>query len=222
MDIYLISITLVIHGFWYIYSDKFFNKFITYRELDYDKQLYVKKNIIKFFWLLYIFNYSVIDAYRFFVKDNTNNGLIKNIAIMYCLPDLCSLIYIRKLPISTKIHHITVVILGLIFLLNDYKDWGYLNGVIVYCFFSICSGFVNFYLGWRYIHNNPNHCKIAYYNYIICLLIIWCYQIYNIYFRYEFTYGFYLYIICCINILYDDIKLISFLKYNTKKITRRY
>jgi len=48
--------------------------------------------------------------HEFLKKEQTTNNLIRNIGVLYAIPDGVSLTLVRKMQTTTKIHHIIVCI----------------------------------------------------------------------------------------------------------------
>ena len=192
---FLMLLFIYLHKYVYYYGEKILINYINPNELnltDY-KIKYVVKNIWKSCILFFILIFGTL----------------------YSSLDISGLIFVRGLPTATVIHHCVVGILGSLNLLVDYSISGYYRSIIIYTYFSIIPFLVNFYLGYRYISTNRDRIKkIASYSYkiytfslvtnILCQIIFFIYQEYSNYI--------FVYIALYALILYDDIKLIKFLR----------
>jgi hypothetical protein len=192
-----------------------------YNKLKDYQQLYVVKNLFKCFHLAYLSLVALYIAINTLIYQNWDIDIIRLLGLVYGIPDTYALLTINRLPLPTKIHHSCVTILYTAFLTSylDLKDITYWKGIVIYAIFSVLSGSVNGFLALRFLIPDGNVYKnklkkFAFYNYLFCILFIWTFQyyiIYNYLFFVERTIGFYLYLIVCHLILYDDIKLIKFL-----------
>lgn len=200
--------------------DTFISTNKMYKELSYNRKLYVVKNIFKFIHLSFLSFIALYVGLSTIVYNIWDTDKIRLLGLVYGVPDTYALFFIKKLPNATKIHHSCVTILYISFLTNylNLMQITYWRGIVVYCIFSVLSGSVNGYLGLRFILEDNYYKKqlkkFAYYNYLLCIIIIWTYQ-YYIFYSYLYnprTIGFYLYFIVCHLILYDDIILIKFLR----------
>ena len=79
-----------------------------YLALDNEKRTYVVSNIIKSLLLGSITPIAGTILYQTMHLDQWNNNLIKNIGILYAIPDGVSLALVNKMHMTTKIHHIIV------------------------------------------------------------------------------------------------------------------
>lgn len=219
-----IFISYNVINFSYLILNKILHYNKDYTLLQNDRKLYIVKNTIKSTTLMCItiINYSTIIDILFnsiFEKDS-----IIYLGIIYGINDTYGLINVPNLPFSTKVHHSITTLLYLSTLFYNYDDLGYLKGIVVYAVFSILSGSVNGYLSYRFLYPKSKYRfyfkRFAYYNYIICFILEWIYQ-YKIFLEYYFDSrsfglfyrtGFIMYIVCIHMIMYDDIKLIQFLR----------
>jgi hypothetical protein len=179
------------------------------------KKKYIVKNICKSILLFLILLIVINPFINGFIYGIWSNLTFHICGCLYTAIDLGGLIYVKGLPKSTIIHHITTTIIGILNIFTNYEIDGYYKSFLIYCFFSIIPFIVNFYLGARYIiSDNLLKKKIAkiscvvygsslFFN-ILCEIIL--------FFTNEFSYSIFFYIIIFIMILNDDIILIKFLK----------
>ena len=164
---------------------------------------YITKNIVKSIILFSIFLYSII-------VNNWSNENIYNYGIIYASHDILSLImYNDILSNTTKLHHLAVLILSILNLFNNYEIYNVWHGLVLYCFLSASTFYVNLFLGARFLINRNLSriiSKKLFCFYLITCISNWLYQIYNIYYFFNI---YYLFLILLI--VYDDIILLKFL-----------
>ena len=148
-----------------------------YRKLGEDKRLYVVSNLLKAVLLGAISPIASTILYQTMVLNQWNNNLIRNVGILYALPDSTSLVLVRKMQLTTKVHHIIVCLFNLVSMHNDYQQDNIIRCMIIYACLSCFAFIVNLLLGVRYLHNNQRigvvMAKAALYIYMICCLINW-------------------------------------------------
>lgn len=180
---------------------------------------YKKKYIIKNIWKSAVLFFMVVISTFYFIEgflyDKWYNVFFYIFGTLYTSLDISGLIYVKGLPLATKIHHIVVGILGSLNLLVDYNKSGYYRSILIYTYFSMVPFLVNFYLGYRYIFNDEKKlkliAKLSYKIYLYSLILNICCQI-IFFILQEFSFTMIIYIMLYSLILYDDIKLIKFLK----------
>ena len=170
-------------GFCIVYSTYFIVDRILYkankkyRDLDKTKQIYIVSNILKAILLGTITPLAATILYQTMCLDYWNNNLIKNIGIIYAIPDSVSLGLVKKMHITTKIHHIIVCIFNIISIHNDYTEDSIVRCMVIYACFSCFAFIVNLLLGIRYLHDNKRigiiMAKASLYIYMTCCLINW-------------------------------------------------
>lgn len=211
LGIYLFSYPVVKHGV---------NFFFKGNNLDKDRMNYVCKNFVKVIALSILVVrafYGIIDA---LCNDVWDNKVFYELGYAYAMTDVAGLIMVRRLPINTKIHHATTLVLSFLNTFNDYTQPTIWRGLILYSYFSALALLVNLYLGLRVIIPNEKCtqlCRIALWNYITVCYANWFYQV-NLISKTGIS-GFFsvLYVGLIIMIMYDDIKLIQFLRYQDIK-----
>ena len=213
----------------YILTDKILQNNKNYLLLFSDRKLYVIKNLIKSIILVSISIFDINTISEILFHGIYTKESIIRIAIIYGINDTYGLINVPGLNFSTKIHHSVTTILCISTLFYDYENLGYIKGIIYYALFSILSGSVNGYLSYRFIFPKSEYRfffkRFAYYNYLICFISEWLYQYYVImsylfdysYHNYIYHTGFLLYFCCIHLIMYDDIKLIEYLRKDARK-----
>ena len=116
------------------------------------KKMYVIKNLIKSFFLaglctqLYKFSglfYGILDV-----------SLIKKCAVYYIMNDIIGLLLVKKLPSTTKMHHLTTTTCGILIIMYQTNKVNALTLIVLYAMFSSMAFCVNFYLGIRVYSRN--------------------------------------------------------------------
>ena len=141
------------------------------------KKMYVVKNYIKSFYLA-----CLCFTLPYYISGNYDLLFIKRCAIYYFTNDIIGLMLVKKLPITTKIHHCTTTIGGLLILMKSDSTLDILTLLVLYAIFSSLTFLVNFYLGYR-VHNynivsKYYISKTANIIYILSCVINWSLQIY--------------------------------------------
>lgn len=147
-----------------------------FQTIKISRQLYIVKNIVKSWILLYVAIYASIDLYYYFITNEINMNLIYHYASIYVSNDILALILVPKLPYTTRIHHM-ITSLFLLYTLNiDYNDINNVGQLLfIYTLFSSYTFLVNFYLGIRFLKHDKNN----YLNEIIEYSRIYAYNIYR-------------------------------------------
>jgi hypothetical protein len=145
---------------------------------------------------------------------------------MYSAVDCYGLLTIRNMQISTILHHSVVLIFSFLHLLVSYpNDTLEINLLVIYTLFSSYSFLVNNYLANRIIETDTNKLKmnliLGYYSYIGSCSINWVIQYGGLFYGiYNNLVGIYMiiYMLLIHLVIYDDIVLIKFLRYNYNKL----
>ena len=86
----------------------------SYKNIPEDKQFYVLSNLIK---SAALFAYSPLAAqllYETMYLDVWNSNKIRIMGTLYSIPDFVSLIVVKRMANTTKIHHVVVVVFNII------------------------------------------------------------------------------------------------------------
>ena len=160
-----------------------------FQKLKLSRQLYIVKNVVKSFVLLYVGFFASIDFIRFIKNDYYEMNLVYYYASFYVANDLMALLIVPNLPNTTKIHH-QITCAFLLYTLhvnfNSIENVGQL--LFIYTIFSSYAFLVNFYLGMRFLKNANNtktyfndiidySKKYAYYIYFVSCVINWSIQL---------------------------------------------
>ena len=131
-----------------------------YLRLDEDKKMYVVSNILKSIQLGALTPLAGYVLYDTMYNDSWNNSMIKNLGVWYSIPDTVSLILVKKMDMTTKIHHGIVCLFNIASITNDYTEENIVRCLIIYAAFSTYAFIVYFMLGARFLHNNKNVLKL--------------------------------------------------------------
>ena len=212
--------------YWYSIPSIFIMEFIAYiwifgaldkYNLDFTlirpihKKNYVAVNIIKFVGLSSI---VITFLYNYLFENYTTYNLFANIGAVYTMLDVLALIVVKNMQINTIIHHVVVQFLYLIcFYYNFDLMYPIVSGIVIYTFFSSCSGIVNYFIALR-VYNKKDEfmielSKISYKIYGISCVLNWIFQIYFV--MNMTTYIAIIYSLMLLMIINDDIILIKYL-----------
>ena len=226
---YLIYIIGAIIFHWsYFMFDIILNKTSKkYKALTHDKKMYAVSNILKSLMLGGITPIAWCILYNGIANDTWNNNLIKNMGVLYTIPDTVSLMTVNKMDMTTKIHHSVVVIFNIGSMHNNYNEENVFRCMLVYACFSSFAFLVNFLLGIRFLHNNKEVDKYlsraAFLIYSKCCLINWVYHYYELknqwYSCDDNCFKIILYLAMVTTIAIDDIKLNKWLFNKSKLLT---
>ena len=225
LDLLLVLSTFGIIFICYWFVEMFLSSNKKFSELPFDRKRYVIKNLIKAVYLYLLTVFASISVKNMLLHDIWNNNQIKLLGLMYCLPDFISLFRVPNMAKATVQHHITTTLLATLNLFNDYSQDTHWRGMIIYAYLSMLTGIVNFYLGYRLIHQDnkldfkTRLAKASFVIYAISLILNWTYQIYIIS-RWLLVFpllGLYAYMLLIAFVVYDDIILVSFLYHEFSK-----
>ena len=126
----------------------------SYKNIPEDKQFYVLSNLIK---SAALFAYSPLAAqllYETMYLDVWNSNKIRIMGTLYSIPDFVSLIVVKRMANTTKIHHVVVVVFNIISCYNDYTKVNVVRAIMVYAVFSVFSYLVNLLLASRFMQTS--------------------------------------------------------------------
>ena len=167
-----IIIFYIFNTLFYKYLEKIYKNIYNKNRLR-----YITKNIFKSIILFVLFFYTIF-------VNNWSNENIYNYGIIYASHDILSLImFYDILSITTILHHLAVLILSILNLFNNYEIYNVWHGLVLYCFLSASTFYVNLFLGARFLINRNLSriiSKKLFCFYLITCISNWLYQIYNI------------------------------------------
>ena len=102
---------------------------------------------------MYDFNFILYDIYN----NRWINQDLNMIASAYVSNDIMGLILLKKLPLSTKLHHITSTTLLLYSYTLDFSENNIGRLLFILTIFSTYSFLVNFYLALRYFKSETDN-----------------------------------------------------------------
>jgi len=157
--------------------------------------------------------------------DQWENGRIRNLGVLYAIPDFVSLFLVSRMTITTKAHHVCVVIFMVYNLYTDYEELSVARALVVYGVFSTFAYLVNLLLASRFlkIGTVASLCMslVALAVYSSCLAINWVWQtrfLSNLWWT-KPSYGIYIYLSCISMVVYDDVILVRWLWTNVQHKT---
>jgi hypothetical protein len=176
--VYVFFITL----FSYFIIHKILDKFVlSFKKINPEhKKMYVVKNYIKSFFLACLC--YKLDKFSDLLNGNLDLMFIKRCAIYYIMNDILGLIIVKKLPLTTKIHHITTSLCGFAIIMKKSNNLDVLSLIVLYAVFSSIAFCVNFYLGLR-IYSSDIKLKrymsnISFWTYLLSCIVNWILQIF--------------------------------------------
>jgi hypothetical protein len=216
---FFLCFLLYMQKFVYSYGQNVIDKYIPDNDFNEYKKKYIVKNIFKSILLFFLSLLCFVPVIDGFILNIWSCLSFHIWGTFYMAVDLGGLIYIKGLPRSTVIHHVSVTIMGLLNIILDYNINGYYRSFLLYGYFSSIPFIVNFYLGSRYIIKNDTYKKsIAFYSYIIYTITLVLNILFELvlFYNVPFNATIIIYILILSMIFNDDIVLIKFL-YNASK-----
>eukprot|EP00124_Ichthyophonus_hoferi_P003854 Ihof_evm3s368 gene=Ihof_evmTU3s368 len=116
-----------------------------------DNQLYVLSNTIKSFMLASFTPFCAHLLYECLICDHWNNTRISNLGSLYAICDFISLLVVRKMAVTTVLHHIAVLVFNAFSVTNDYSQENICRLIMVYAIFSTFAYLVNMLLASRFL-----------------------------------------------------------------------
>jgi hypothetical protein len=199
-----------------------------FREVDYDRRMYIVKNYVKSLILGVGCYRSIMQVwYILWDHDSLNEYNTKMNAIMYFVTDTAGLLLVRGLPANTKMHHIATNLLGFYVVLSSHRTVCSAYIPVLYACFSSLAFSVNFYLAFRAQRPNSNKRKIlsklSYWIYAVTSVVNWFIQM--LYIPMVMINGEYifplLYTGCLYVIIKDDIILMRWLRDDFEKQSKK-
>ena len=188
-----------------------------YIKLNNDKKMYAVSNLLKSVQLGLMTPLAGYVLFDSMYNNHWENTLIKNLGVLYAMPDTISLIKVKKMDLTTKIHHVVVCLFNVASIHNDYNNNNIVRCLLIYAVFSTFAFIVNFMLGVRFLHTNKNIDRMlsrcSFYVYTMCCMINWIWHYFyvsELYGECETTgckIGISTYIFLVGTIAIDDIKL---------------
>ena len=220
--IIFVILSYINHKSYDIVENLLIKKSNKYNTLSENRKLYVQKNFVKSGFIFIFSIYATYALYLPIVYNKWDNFTLHILGLFYSINDIVSLIKVKKLPFTTKLHHIAVTILSLQNIFNDYSKFTFWRALLVYTLLSAYSFSVNMYLAYRIISQEKDKlrnymCLCAFWTYILCFTFNWVYQLYIasiMFITNQITYIYCLYFLLTLVLCYDDLILIKFLYKN--------
>jgi len=178
----LLNGTFFCYNMLYHTMDKYSRSF---REINPEhKKMYVVKNFIKSLMLANLCRLIPEHIWGVFHGD-CDLYFMKRCAIHYVINDIIGLLIVKKLPTTTKIHHVTTTLFAFLTLLKTDNTIDIITLIEIYAMFSALAFCVNFYLGFRVLPSNSKLKKIlsllSFIVYFVTCIINWIAQAYLVY-----------------------------------------
>jgi hypothetical protein len=138
----------------YFILEKILNKFVkSFKDIEpVHKKMYVVKNFIKSMFLAGLC--TQLGNFLDLLNGTLDLMFVKRCGVYYIMNDVIGLLLVKKLPTTTKIHHITTSLCGLAIIMKESNNLDVLTLIVLYAVFSSMSFCVNFYLGFRIYSTN--------------------------------------------------------------------
>ena len=215
----------------YFVADYFLARQSTsYARIPDDKKFYVLSNLIKSAVLTAYTPQAAYLLYQSIALDEWSTPRIRSLGVLYAIPDFVSLFLVQRMALTTKAHHVCVVIFMVINLYNDYAHENVCRALVVYAVFSTFAYLVNLLLASRFLPVKPRMSlamsAVALVVYTSCLAINWMWQVgfvASLHAR-KWANGdahavgaIYAYLAAISMVVYDDVVLTKWLLANCKK-----
>mmetsp|Transcript_3069 Transcript_3069/g.8799 ORF Transcript_3069/g.8799 Transcript_3069/m.8799 type:complete len:351 (+) Transcript_3069:592-1644(+) len=115
------------------------------------KKFYVLSNLVKAAVLLSYTPVAARTLYLGMVNDEWRTTSIRNLGVLYAIPDTVSLLLVERMALTTRIHHLCVIVFMVINLFNDYSERNVWRALVVYAVFSTFAYLVNLLLASRFL-----------------------------------------------------------------------
>jgi hypothetical protein len=188
-----------------------------YRKLEYHRKCYMVKNLSKSLMLFMMLASAPRFLFQTMIYQNYDNWWITFYGNVYVSTDLTALLVVPKLPMTTKIHHICVLLFGMVNILVDYEQEGFHLVLVPLTVFSCFPYIVNFYLAYRWSplpFKNSVLIQLCFWTYGLSIMANLFFQHYYVFYLFEPQYINYIYLcLYYLAILRDDLKLMQYLFY---------
>ena len=215
----------------YFVADYFLARQSTsYARIPDDKKFYVLSNLIKSAVLTAYTPQAAYLLYQSIALDEWSTPRIRSLGVLYAIPDFVSLFLVQRMALTTKAHHVCVVIFMVINLYNDYAHENVCRALVVYAVFSTFAYLVNLLLASRFLPVKPRMSlamsAVALVVYTSCLAINWMWQVGFVASLHARKWAdgdahavgaIYAYLAAISMVVYDDVVLTKWLLANCKK-----
>mmetsp|Transcript_10493 Transcript_10493/g.32293 ORF Transcript_10493/g.32293 Transcript_10493/m.32293 type:complete len:198 (+) Transcript_10493:662-1255(+) len=175
--------------------------------------------------LSYTRSYTPVAArtlYLAMARDQWRTTSIRNLGVLYAIPDTVSMLLVERMALTTKLHHICVFIFMVVNLFNDYEKRNVWRALVVYAVFSTFAYLVNLLLASRFLSVSRRLSTLlsaaALTIYSSCLGANWAWQIKFLSSLWAETHemGIWIYLAFVSLVVWDDIVLVKWLFTNVK------
>ena len=156
------------------------------------------------------------------VNDEWRTTSIRNLGVLYAIPDTVSLLLVERMALTTRIHHLCVIVFMVINLFNDYSERNVWRALVVYAVFSTFAYLVNLLLASRFLAVHPSlSCWLsagALVIYTSCLAANWAWQVHYLTGLWVDTraYSILAYVGVILLVVWDDVVLVKWLVGNLR------
>jgi len=194
----------------------------SYASIPDDKKFYVLSNLIKSAVLFSYCPLAVHVLWEALAHDRWSTARIRNMGVLYAIPDFVSLFLVSRMSITTKLHHICVVVFMVYNLYTDYDTESVARALVVYAVFSTFAYLVNLLLASRFLQIGATASlfmsALALGLYAGCLGINWTWQVrflWQLWWNNP-SIGIYIYCSFMSMVVYDDVVLVRWLWSNVQ------
>jgi len=186
------------------------------------KKFYVLSNLVKAAVLLSYTPVAARTLYLGMVNDEWRTTSIRNLGVLYAIPDTVSLLLVERMALTTRIHHLCVIVFMVINLFNDYSERNVWRALVVYAVFSTFAYLVNLLLASRFLAVHPS---LSYWLsagalviYTSCLAANWAWQVHYLTGLWVDTraYSILAYVGVILLVVWDDVVLVKWLVGNLR------
>ncbi|KAL7697159.1 hypothetical protein NQL31_000124 [Lotmaria passim] len=223
LGLFLIGSYMIFASYYMVYYflERFSGSFR--RIASQDKKFYIIGNLIKAGILISITPFACVHLVKIIVFDEWESNILRNLGCIYAIPDLISMVVVRRMRWSTWIHHACVVVFNYFSIMNNYQHENVCRCVVVYAAFSSFAYCVNVLLASRFLGVSVNVARVlsfvALVVYALCCAVNWAWQVY--YLRRLLTSGHdhwtvYMYMFLISLVMWDDIVLNKWLLHHAR------
>lgn len=127
----------------------------SYKDIPDDKKFYLLSNLIKSAVLLAYCPSAAYTLFRAIYHDEWSTPRIRNMGVLYSIPDAVSLVLVSRMATSTRVHHLCVIVFMVVNLFVTYEQETVGRALVVYAVFSTFAYLVNLLLASRFLDVSP-------------------------------------------------------------------
>lgn len=197
----------------------------SFRRVTSEKKFYTISNLIKAGVLAAITPIAIAALPRMVMENDWDTTLLRNMGCVYAIPDFVAMLVVRRMSLSTYVHHSCVVVFNLYSIHNDYNEDNVCRLVVVYAAFSTFGYVVYMLLASRFLGVSPSWSRVlslvSAMVYLVCCGLNWTWQ--ATYLRHllanhpHWTVYVYMCLICFV--MWDDLNLNRWLLHNARTLS---